>query len=217
MKKTLLLVITLGAAMMMQAQHVNSLDSLSTKLEMDSMRIQFASNPAAMVMALQQAEITLKADDKMLKEAQNQLKDETSYAKSLTNYLKTTNNGLNNLKKTYEGDLKELDKMQSATNDQLNALHKLTLDDKDYATNMESKLNGYLTAIHEAMDRVNNASRAIDDQLQDATRQQSDLDVFNQEISTKQEQLKALQDQHKANKDAVKNEMKAWKKLVPKK
>lgn len=214
MKKSFLLVVALGAAMMMQAQHANRIEPLSTNLQIDSMRVQFASDPASMVAALQLAESTLQADEKMLKEAQKQVKDEASYAKSLASYIKSSTGALNELKKAYSSDLKGLDKMQASINDQLNALHKITLDDREYLAAMEHKLKGYLSAIHGAMDRINASSRAVDDQLQDASRQQSDLETFNNEIASKQEQLKALQGQHKANKDAVKNEMKAWKGLA---
>jgi len=217
MKKFFLAVIFLGATMMVSAQHVNPLDSLSTNLQIDSMRIRFASDAAGMVAALQMVEGSMQMDDRMLKDAQRQLKDETAYAKSLENYLKTSKGVLENLQKAYDSDIKDLNKMQSATNDQLNALHKLSMEDQDYKSEMESRLNGYLTTIHDAMDRISAASRGIDDQLQDVTQQQTNLDIFNQEIATKQEQLKAMQEQHKANKETVKNELKVWKKLAPKK
>jgi len=217
MKKIILFAAVVCAATMAQAQHANPLDSLSTNMQIDSMRIQFSNNPVGMVAALQVLQTSLGTDEKMLKNAQKQIKDEQAYAKSLESYLKTATNELNNLKKTFENNRSGLEKMQSTINNQLNALHKVDLADQTYENSMEDKLNGYLSAIHDAIDRANAASRNVDDQLADASRQQTDLGNFKNEIEAKQEQLKNLQDKNKADKEAVKTEMKAWKGLVKKK
>jgi len=217
MKKILFFTMALCAAVAIQAQHVDPLDSLSTNLQLDSMRSQFAANAAGMIGALEAAKITLAADSKMLKDASTQLKSETTYSKSVESYLKTSTDVLDDLKKSYEEDLKSLQKIQNAVNDELNALHKVTLKDQAYKDAMEGKLQGYVTTIHDAIDRINGLLRNIDTQVQEATRQQTDLNAFQQEITNKEEALKKLQDQHKANEDAVKNEMKVWKKLLPKK
>jgi len=217
MKKLLLCVVALGATVVMQAQHVDPLDSLTTNLQMDSIRAQYAGNVAGMLGALQLTQLSIEADSKMLKEASSQLKSETNYSKSVESYLKTSTDVLEDLKKSYEQDLSNLQKIQNAVNDELNALHKVTLKDQEYTSAMESKLQGYVTTIHDAIDRINGLLRNIDAQVQEATRQQTDLDAFKREIEGKEQALKSLQEQNKSDKDAVKNEMKVWKKLMPKK
>lgn len=217
MKKLFLFAAVLCAALTMQAQHANPLDSLSTNFQLDSMRVRFSDNPSGMVAALQVLQTSLDADDKMLKAAQKQIKDEQTYAKSLENYLKNATGALDNLKKSFEGNLKGLEKIQSSTNGQLTALHKIDLADQDYEEGMEQKLQGFLTMIHNAVDRANTSIRNVDDQLAEVSRQQTNLATFNNEIAAKQESIKILQNKHKENKDVIKTELKAWKSLVPKK
>lgn len=217
MKKILFFVAAVCAAATMQAQKVAPLDSLSTNLQLDSMRVQFASDAVGMVAALQVAQVSIEKDTKMLEGAEKQLKSESTYAKNLEQNLKSSMDCLENLTKSNESDLNTLDQLRKTIDKQYEALRKIELAEPSYENDLVAKLDGYKQQISDAGNRINTSLRTIEEQINEVKKQQSGLEQFKVDVQAKQESLKAMQEIHKANKDAVKNELKAWKKLVAKK
>ena len=214
MKKMLTFAAALLAAVAMNAQHVTPLDTLTTSIQMDSLRVMYATNAAGMLVELNALQASIEADAKMLKDAEKQLKEEASYAKSLAQYMKTSQSVLSALEKSYNAALKSLQQQHGAIDELLSDMHKLNTIEDNHKDSLEKDLHIQNRQVAECINNATNRLKAITAQNKNILDQQNALTIYEQEIKNKEAELKALQEKHKVNKDAIKNEIKAAKAAV---
>lgn len=211
MKKLFVFAATVLAAVAMNAQHVTPLDTLSAKFQLDSMRVKYVNNAAAMVVELNVLQSAIEADGKMLKEAEKQLKEEQTYSKNLAKYAKTALSVVSSMQKAYGTEDKALQQQQKAISDMQSAIHQLNLVKDDSKTKMQEDLNQQNQQVSECLNTVNARMRTMAAQTQYAQTLQNNLAIYDQEIKNKAADLKVLQEEYKVKKDAIKNELKAAK------
>ena len=97
MKKVMLFAAAMLAAISLSAQSVTPISMKLTEYKLDSLRVEHANHPEALLAALLQIEVAQKQDADELKNLQKQLKDEKAFSKERASLLKESDKAMKSL------------------------------------------------------------------------------------------------------------------------
>lgn len=208
MKKLFVLASVAFMSLTLSAQHVTPVNIAMVEMRLDTLRDFYAADKAAYMVQLQHIELNVKGNEEALKLAQKQLSDEKSYAKCIESYIKDTEKVLKNMEKDCNNEKKDVTDLQNTIDKQTSAVNKLTM------VTHESKPK-FLAQMASERENLYIEQKHIQARLATVNRQQEQirmlkegLQVFNVEITNKENDIKLKKGQHKNTSSALKTEMK---------
>lgn len=211
MKKLFVLAGVALLSITLNAQHVTPLNVTMPNVKLDTLRTFYGDDLAAYLVQLQHIELDLKGNEDALKQARKQFDEEKAYSKCITDYIKEVAQVLKTIEKDRNDELKVLSELQDIINKQTTTANKLTRITHD----SKPKFIEHMASEREEIDTQ---IKSIREQLVTLSKQQAQvkkiqdgLDIFNTEITNKENDIKLKEGQLKSTTDAVKVEIKNTK------
>lgn len=211
MRKLIFFFVFAASCVCASAQHASPLPVMTSVFCLDSLRAEYASNPTALVSALMTIQHRQAADEQLLAEAARVLKDERAFGKQLVVYLKTAEQFLGEMNRAYDMQSKAIESHKELISTQGYNLAKapfLPVDTRD----------GYIALLHGDRSNMDAMLDRLDECHNYCTREASNLraiaaglSAFELELQNKGIELERLNAELKANKEVVKDAIKAAK------
>lgn len=201
-----------GAAMLvltMTAQHVTPLNITAVSVRLDTLRTSYGTDMVAYQVQLQRIlDSDLKTNDEALKQARKQLNEEKAYSKCIADYVKDASKVLKTVEKNCNEEIKDLTDLQNTIDKQTVTANKLTLITHDSKPKFIAHMEVERKELGTERQNIQNKLEIIKKQQAQVKRIQDGLDIFNVEITNKENDLKLKESQYKDTEKAVKEEIK---------
>ncbi|MCQ2333567.1 MAG: hypothetical protein MJZ88_03015 [Paludibacteraceae bacterium] len=193
------------------AQHVTPLNITMVEVRLDTLRTFYGEDLAALMVQLQHIDLDLKGNEDALKLARKQFNEEKSYSKCISDYVKEASKVLKTIEKDRNDELKELSGLQAIIDKQTTTAHKLTLITHDSKPKFVEHMKKERGEIDTQIKSIREQLVSLGKQQAQLKKIQDGLEIFNTEITNKDNDLKLKEGQFKSTSEAVKAEIKNTK------
>lgn len=213
MKKTLLFAAFVAVSMCAIAQHVTPVTVKLTEYNLDTLRQAYPA-PADYLVEVSKIQVALETNGKELKAVEKELKDEQNHLKNLQTGCKDAAKSLATLEKLYTQEQKTLTQMQKTTNDQYQKAMKNDKIERSSKNMFLDMMEAQKENVDYSLREVDGRLRAVMDSKERLTKVDASVTNYEQEVRTKEIDLKQMIANHKTLLDRIKVEVKTTKAQV---
>lgn len=222
MKKYLFLCAALVASVMLKAQSTDMqnwkyalpINITLTEFSLDSLRAKNGEAADRLLLDLKALQDKLKKDAEVIKQAQAQLKDEQDLLKRMDDGMKDSKRRLDNMIKILGQEQKEYDAANKSLEKQLDGAHKYVRVNRDARLAFEERLTNEKSVMADAMaDAVRRSERLVEAQKKWTLIQES-ITAYQMEVMQKTTDMNLIENNHKAQVESVKAEVKRVEEVI---
>lgn len=214
MKKVMLFAAAMVAAISLSAQSVTPISMKLTEYKLDSLRVEHANHPEALLAALLQIEVAQKQDADELKNLQKQLKDEKAFSKERASLLKESNKAMKSLQKNAQNSHKTLTSLRNRMEKSYRTIQKQSMLDAELKETTINSIMDHKDLIEKDIDVASSQINGFSKQESTIANNLANLTNFDAAVASKEVEYKNLETKHKANVAEIKAQIKAAKEAV---